>query len=78
MARVAGWALVTTNASWPELSLYSPPALQVPAGEHDTELTTARWLWLRAAVPGTSLALPQVPCTWLTTNACECRPELSV
>jgi hypothetical protein len=32
--------LLTTNpCSWPELSVYNPPALQVPAGAHDTDNT---------------------------------------
>jgi hypothetical protein len=34
--------LLTTNAcSWPELSAYNPPALQVPAEAHDTVRTDA-------------------------------------
>ena len=52
----------------------SPPALQLPADAHDNEVISTNPPWLRAAVPGTSIALPQVPLTWLTTNAC--RPEL--
>ncbi len=36
---------------------------------HDTEVTAALPPWLRAAVPGTSLAVCQVPWAWLTTNA---------
>jgi len=52
-----------------ELSAYCPPAVQLPAEGHDTEVTAALPPWLRAAVPGTSLAVCQVPWAWLTTNA---------
>ena len=48
--------------------VYHPPALQLPADAHDTEVTLAFPPVLRAAVPGTSLAVPQVPFTSLTTN----------
>ena len=54
---------------WPELSSYSPPAVQLPGEVHDTELTCANPVWLSAAVPGTSLAVPQVPPVWVITNA---------
>src|SRR5690242_2725972 len=51
-----------TNAcSRPEPSAYPPPAAQLPADAHDTELATAPPPALRAAVPGTSCAVPQVP-----------------
>jgi hypothetical protein len=45
-----------------------PPALQLPAEAHDTELTIAWPPWLTAARPGISSAVPQVPFTWLITN----------
>src|SRR5437867_728555 len=56
--------------------------LQLPAAAHDTAVTwapgpSASAPWLRAAVPGTSSALPQMPCTWVTTNACS-RRDLSL
>src|SRR5215469_3958182 len=61
---------LTTNAcALGELSSYGPPALQLPAEAHDTEKISATPPLLRAARPGTCLALPQVPCTSLTTNA---------
>src|SRR5215471_6099370 len=68
---------LTTN-TWepPELSVQNPPALQLPARAHDTELIWAYPPWLRATLPGTSMAVPQVPFTLLTTNACG-MPELS-
>jgi hypothetical protein len=47
-----------------------PPALQLPADPHDTELTCAFPPALSAAVPGTSAAACQVPATSLATNAC--------
>jgi hypothetical protein len=55
----------------------SPPALQLPAEAHDTDKARAPPRWLRAAVPGTSMAACQVPFTSLATNACSF-PELSV
>src|SRR5271166_3460926 len=62
-------ASVTTNACWPERSVYQPPAAQLPT-EHDTELI---WAWafplFRAAVPGTSMAFPHRPFASVTTNA---------
>ena len=45
-----------------------PPAAQVPAPAHDTDRVSALPPWLRAAVPGTSCAGPQVP----FTNAVSC------
>src|SRR6516162_3339810 len=57
---------LTTNAwSWLNPSLYCPPALQLPGVAHDTEAMSAFPPWLRAAVPGTSMAVPQEPLTWL-------------
>jgi hypothetical protein len=41
----------------------------VPGAAQDTELTTASPAWLRAPVPRTSWAVPQVPPAWLTTRA---------
>jgi len=38
-----------------------PPALQLPAEAHDTDKASAGPPWSRAAVPGTSRAVPQVP-----------------
>src|SRR6516225_3769302 len=67
--------LVTTNTwKWPALSLYWPSALQFPAERHDTEVTAAPLTpapppWLRAPLPGTSLAVAQVPPVWVTANA---------
>jgi hypothetical protein len=35
---LAAWGSLTTNACWwPDASVYSPPALQLPADAHDTE-----------------------------------------
>ena len=48
----------------------APPALQLPAGAHNSELREALPPVLSVAVPGTSFAVRQVPLTWLTTNAC--------
>ena len=48
--------------------MYDPPALQLPAEAHDTELIGASPV-LRAAVPGTLTAVCQMPFTSLTTNA---------
>ena len=66
----------TTNAWWPELSLYVPAAAQLPADAHESEVTEASPPTLSEAVPGTFLALPQVPAVSSTTNAWV-RPELS-
>jgi hypothetical protein len=49
----------------------------LPAEAHDTDKARAPPRWLRAAVPGTSMAACQVPFTSLATNACSF-PELSV
>jgi hypothetical protein len=49
--------------------VHDPAATQSPGDEHDTEMTSAMPAWFRAAMPGTSTAVPQVPSTWLTTNA---------
>ena len=70
LGAVCWWALLTTSA-WelPVLSVYQPPAPQLPAGAHDTEAISAFPPWLRAAVPGTSSAVPQAPLVSLTTNA---------
>ena len=69
-------SLTTNTCKVPWASRQYPPALQLPADAHDTELTTAYPPAFRAAVPGTSTAVCQVPFTWLTTNAC--LPELLV
>ena len=60
-----------TTSAWlpPELSVYHPPALQLPADAHDTEKIPASPPVLRAAVPGTSIAAFQVPLTSFTTSA---------
>ena len=42
---------------------------ELPREPHDTDRISASPSSLRAAVPGTSMALPQLPLTWLTTNA---------
>src|SRR5207248_7295571 len=39
----------------------APPALQLPAEVHDIEESLDRPPWLSAVMPGTSLALAQVP-----------------
>ena len=52
-----------------QLGVYSPPAAQVPADEHDTELVADSLAVSRAARPGTSMALVQRPPRSLTTNA---------
>ncbi len=49
--------------------MQDPPAAQPPAGAHDTETTPADPPEFRAAVPGTSIAVPQRPFRWLATNA---------
>ena len=54
---------------WNRIDELFQSALQLPAEVHDTEVREALPPWLRAAVPGTSFALPQVPFTSLTTNA---------
>src|SRR5215471_5150616 len=46
-----------------------PTALQLPGDAHDTASTVPLLPWLRAALPGTSTAVRQVPLTSLTTNA---------
>src|SRR5260370_40752476 len=58
------------------LATQLPPALRRAAEAHDTEAIPADPPWLRAAVPGTSMAVPQVPLTWLTTNACSRREQV--
>src|SRR5438270_7099538 len=70
----------TTNAcSPPELSTYSPPALQLPVERHDIEATSAPPSpALRAAVPGTSSALPQAPPVSVATNASPPEPLAGV
>lgn len=61
---------LTVNASVAGVPfVYSPPALQLPADAHDTELTSAYLPALRLAVPGTSFAAPQVPLVSVSTNA---------
>src|ERR1700735_37085 len=60
---------LTTNA-WvkPEPSGYDPPALQASAATHDSELTCASPRLLRGPVPGTSLAMRQIPLVSSTTR----------
>ena len=62
---------VTTNA-WMrnDLSVYDPPALQLPVDAHETEVTHAAPPLFRAWLPGTTAAAPHVPLFSLTTNAC--------
>ena len=50
---------------------------QLPAAPHDTEVSSASPPWLRAAVPGTSMAVSHVPLVWLTTNAWT-KPKLAL
>jgi len=57
------WTSLITNARPAE-----PPALQLPAEAHDTEVIPDPFL-LRVAVPRTSSAFRQRPWTSLTTNA---------
>jgi len=47
----------------------NPPALQLPGEVQDTDATPACSPVSSAAMPGTSRAVPQAPCTSLTTNA---------
>jgi len=62
---------LTTNAWAASDPVWKPPpALQLPAEPHDTDVITAGQPLSRAAVPGTSSAFRQVPWTSLTTNAC--------
>ena len=65
------------GAALSDLFWYWPTALHSPPGAHDTDWTAACPPPLRAAVPGTSSALPQVPADWSATKAC-CAPEASV
>src|SRR5215468_4239579 len=60
---------LTTNG-WPRsaLSVYHPPALQLPAEAHDTEVTVPKMCPVRAVMPGALMALSQVPFTSLTTS----------
>ena len=59
--------------------MYPPPALQLPAEAHDTDWTVREFPpGLRAAVPGTSMAVCQVPFTSLTTKRHAASDELSV
>src|SRR5689334_15260271 len=65
-------SLTTNPCEVLELSVYIPPAPQLPADAHDTEYRRAWPPVLRAAA--TSFALRQMQIGSLTTNAC--RPEL--
>src|SRR5262244_400401 len=69
---------LTTNG-WPRsaLSVYHPPALQLPAEAHDTEVTAPKIRWVRAVIPGTSMRLCPVPFSPRTTSRAESE-ELSV
>lgn len=60
----------TTN-TWvcPKPSLYEPPALQLLAEAQAIELIAALPPLFRAAVPGTSSAVPHFPPVSVTTNA---------
>ena len=62
-------SLATKAWEWPEPSMYVPPAAQLPAVAHETDCTFAVPPVLRIAVPGTLIALPQVPLVWSMTNA---------
>src|SRR5215831_19266779 len=53
--------LVTNAWKLSEPSRYRPPTVQLPAAAHDTEVMRASPSRFRAAVPGTSMAFPQVP-----------------
>jgi len=57
------------NAPSPCAPKKNPPAAQLPADAHDTEVASERPPFARAAMPGTFCALPQLPSTSLTTNA---------
>src|SRR5690242_2998018 len=60
----------TKTCSAGVLSSYTPPAAQLPAVAHDTALADAASVPPpRAAMPGISRALPQVPFTSDTANA---------
>jgi hypothetical protein len=52
--------------------LYDPPALHSPAEVRDMESIPAEPPLLRAAMPGTSTAVRQVPFPSSATNACRC------
>jgi len=70
LCQVPFTSLTTNGSESDELPRYHPPALQLPAEAHDTELTCTLSPKLRAAVPGISMALCQVPFTSLTTISC--------
>ncbi len=61
-----GWQIALIAAAAAVLAA----ALQLPAEAHDTEVVWAKMPRLRAARPGTSSAVPQVPFVSVTTNAC--------
>jgi hypothetical protein len=65
---------LTTNACC-EPTVKLPPALQLPADAHDSDQIIAPVP--SAAMPGTRVAVPQLPFTSLTTNGC-CTPEASL
>ena len=52
--------------------MYAPPAPQLAAVAHDTDRVSALPSVLSLAVPGTSMAVCQVPFTSLATNAWVC------
>src|SRR5258708_4164661 len=61
-------SLTTSGSSSDELSMYHPPALQLPAEPHDTELICAKMCRVRAFMRGPLMALCQAPSTSLPTS----------
>ena len=70
-----------SNSPWrlPELSVYSPTAVQLPAEEHDTDSKRVATDGLVPALAGSGALMPvaQRPLVWVSNSPC-CLPELSV
>ena len=71
--QIQAW-LTTTACEWPELSVYCPPALQVPAEAHDSERIMPSEPTL--PVPGPNVLPVLGGYVSLSTSACRLR-ELS-
>ena len=63
-------SLTTKDCVSLDASVYIPPAPQLPGELQSIALTRPRLPTLSAPDPGTSWALPQVPCVSSTTKAC--------
>ena len=63
------WLATHTPSEW-LLVWKSPVALHLPGDTHDTSVTSMFLPVLRVALPGTSMALPQVPFFSVTTKGC--------